>query len=378
VVEQRTHKPLVVGSNPSAATKVGLLSDNLEDLPIRELLVMFLGEDGKRRLRLRQMTNDQLFGSYDAELVCRHRSAKGLYEDRRVLRHFRDFLGQYPPSPELAKQFLSQFTNRKTATLARYVNTLKVFLGWYGEKLNYKVKAPKTLPSYVEDSDVDALVEAIRTKATYKHQVARDTLLIHLAANTGLRRTELANLRVGDIHLDQGILIIRAGKGEKDGVVPLNDKISALLSAYIKNMNPEQSLFGLKPSTISGKFEWFSRKAGVKLHCHSLRHRFGTRLIEAGANPEAVRRLMRHESLNVTQKYLSLSDKGLKEAVELLSSPKGTKPAKEEEEEPKVEQTPTWLEEIKLLPVFYKDGWMIVPTARSETGEIEEANGQGK
>jgi len=291
---------------------------------------MFLGEEGKRRLRLRQMTNDQLFEAYDAELVCRHRSTKGLYEDRRVLRHFRDFLGQFPPSPELAKQFLSQFTSRKTATLSRYVSTLKVFFDWYGEKLGFRVKLPRTLPPYVEDADINALLEAIRTKATHKRQVARDTLLVHLAANTGLRRTELANLRMGDIHLEQGILIVRAGKGEKDGVVPLNDKIGTLLSAYIKNMDPEQSLFGLKPSSISGKFEWFSRKAGVKIHCHSLRHLFGTRLIEAGANPEAVRRLMRHESLSVTQKYLSLSDKGLREAVELLNKPNGLQPAQEE------------------------------------------------
>jgi len=188
--------------------------------------------------------------------------------------------------------------------------------------LDIRVRLPRTLPPYTEDADINALLQAIETKATHKRTVARDSLLIHLAMNTGLRRTELSNLRVSDIHLDQGMLIVKSGKGEKDGVMPLTETISKLLQGYIKGMKPEQKLFGLAPSTISGKFTWFSQKAGVSIHCHSLRHIFGTRLIETGANPEAVRRLMRHESLNVTQKYLSLSDKGLREAINLLDDHK--------------------------------------------------------
>lgn len=317
-----TNKPLVVSSSLTAATGVGVLSDNLEELSIRELLTMLLGEDLRRKLMLRQLINKDLFALYDSELICRHRSAKGLYEDRRILKHFAEFLGQFPPMPALGKQFLSQFANRKTATLARYVAVLKPFFKWYGEELDMKVKLPRQLPPYIEEADINALIKAIETKATHKRLAHRDCLLIHLAVNTGLRRTELANLRVGDIHLEQNIVIVRAGKGEKDGVVPLNDTIATLLRGYIKNMKPEQSLFGVKPSTISGKFERFSKKAGVAIHCHSLRHHFGTQLVEKGANVEAVRQLMRHSRLDTTQKYLSLSVKGLREAVELLDAPK--------------------------------------------------------
>ena len=290
---------------------------------------MLLGEDMKRKLMLRQLRNDQLFEAYDAEIVCRHRSAKGLYEDRRVLRHFKDFLGEFPPSPTLGKQFLAQFTKLKTATYARYVAVLKPFFKWYGEELDIKVKMPARLPPYTEQADINALIKAIENKATHKRLANRDILLIHLAVNTGLRRAEISNLKVRDIHLEQSILIIRSGKGEKDGVVPLNDTIAILLRSYIKDMKPDQSLFGLKPSSISGKFEWFSRKAGVDIHCHSLRHHFGTQLVEKGANPEAIRQLMRHTRLDTTQKYLSLSGKGLREAVNLLDH----KPASEPESE---------------------------------------------
>ena len=48
-VEQRTHKPLVVGSNPSAATNVGILPETLEDISLREILGLLLGEEGKRK-----------------------------------------------------------------------------------------------------------------------------------------------------------------------------------------------------------------------------------------------------------------------------------------------------------------------------------------
>ena len=91
MVEQGTHKPLVSGPNPLVATKVAVLPHDIEELPLRQLLELLLGEDGKRKLRLRQMTNEQLFASYDSELVLKNQSLKGLYEARRVLKHFREF-----------------------------------------------------------------------------------------------------------------------------------------------------------------------------------------------------------------------------------------------------------------------------------------------
>ncbi len=201
-----------MGSNPSAATKVGILSE-LDDIPIRELFVALMDEGIKRKLKLRHLSNDKVFELYDGELILHHRSAKGLCEDRRTLRHFQDSLGQWPPSAELGIKFLSQYAHLKTATLARYTATIKGFFNWYGEKLNVKIPVNRQLPPYVEDADINALLETIRNKATHKKTVARDMFLIHLAVNTGLRRTELSNLKVGDIHLDQGILVVKREKG---------------------------------------------------------------------------------------------------------------------------------------------------------------------
>ena len=159
---------MVGGSNPSATTRVGVLPQDLESLTLRELLEMLLGEDGKRRLRLRYMTNDDLFACYDSELLLRNQSKKGLYEARRVLRHFQDFLGQYPPTPELGRQFLAQFAERKVTTKYRYAQIVGGFFDWYGEKLGVKVRVPRKLPEYTEERDVSALLKAIENKATHK------------------------------------------------------------------------------------------------------------------------------------------------------------------------------------------------------------------
>jgi hypothetical protein len=101
-------------------------------------------------LELKQKSNRELFALYEGELAFRHHSAKGLEEAKRVLKHFQDFIGESPPSPDLAKSFLAQFTNRKPTTIASYGGFLKVFLKWYGEELDIKFKVPKVLPSYVQ------------------------------------------------------------------------------------------------------------------------------------------------------------------------------------------------------------------------------------
>ena len=85
-------------------------------------------------------------------------------EAKRILKHFYDYLGEFPPTPELAKSFLSTFKNRKSTTIARYTAILKVFFKWYGEELDINIRVPKILPSYVDKADIDKLLEALKSK----------------------------------------------------------------------------------------------------------------------------------------------------------------------------------------------------------------------
>ena len=301
---------------PSIAHTVS--SSHNEELPIRELLETLLGPEGRRRLMLRRMGNQELFEVYDSDLVLRLHNAKNLSDTRKILSKFKEYLGGFPASPELAKGFLSQYADRKPRTLYRYAQMIRVFMKWYGEEMkDFRIKVPKSLPSYTENSDIDKLFTAIEDKKTHKGCIVRDSLLVMLALKTGMRRGELANLEPKDIHAD--FLMVRNGKNNKDRVIPLGGGISIRLQNFIEGMEPNEKVFKLKAPCITMKIKQFARKAGLDdLHAHTLRHKFATDLLEKGANIKQVQNLLGHENLATTEVYLSITDKGLREAINLL------------------------------------------------------------
>jgi integrase len=200
------------------------------------MLEMVLGSEGKRKLRLRHKTNDELFRLYDAQLILRYQTKDTLEEARRLMRHFREFLGEFPPTPELAASFLAKSAQRsgshpetmmqlKSTSLHRYHAVIQGFMVWYGGRLDFKIKVPDVLADYVEDADLEKLKAAMASKKTHKKVVGRNLLLIELACKTGLRRSELANLKVGDINLERQFLVVklllgkrRAGNVKQGGV----------------------------------------------------------------------------------------------------------------------------------------------------------------
>jgi len=294
-----------------------------EELPVRELLIMLLGEEGRRKMENMTKTNDQVFSEY-YDLIVNTHTAKSLYEAKRLLEKFRAFLGEFPPSTKLAIQFLNQFKDRKLNTRGRYSYVLSAFFRWYsGEKLPIKIRVPKILPQYVPSEDIDRLISVIPVKRSYKKKIVRDVLLVETAKMTGLRRGELASLKVGDLNLqgDDPVLIVRGGKGAKDRAVSLNPYIRGRLAAFVKGKAPHERVFGLAAKTISYKIRQWARKAGVPhLHIHSLRHYVGTTLFQRHANPRAVQVILGHESLEVTMRYADVVGEDTKEAVRLLES----------------------------------------------------------
>ena len=161
------------------------------------------------------------------------------------------------------------------------------------------------------------MLEASKHKKTHRDLAIRDTLLIKLAITSGMRRSELASLKVGDFDFATNRVQI-TGKGNKKRTIPLMNRTAEELKRYCRDKNPNDSLFGLKPECISNKMRKLSKKAGVNLQTHSLRHYFGTRLVEKGANIRAVQELVRHSSLGTTQVYIGVTAKHLEGAVSLL------------------------------------------------------------
>jgi hypothetical protein len=190
-------------------------------------------------------------------------------------------------------------------------------MAWYGEKLDVKAKLPGTLPTCHEDKDIEAILNVIQKKKTHKQDISRDTLLVILAWRTGLRRAELANLEARDIHPD--FLIVRSAKGTKDRPVPLLLNVGEKLHDFISEMKPDEKIFKINAVTLGIKIKDFAKRAGLdNFHCHSLRHKFCTDLLEKGADIRSVQELMGHETINTTQVYMAITDQRLRDTINLL------------------------------------------------------------
>jgi len=268
-------------------------------------------------------------------------NAKNLNDTRVILAKFRNELNGYPPSPEIAKGFLAQYTNRKPRTLYRYAQMIKGFMKWYGEPIDdFKVKVPRELPPYTEDSDLDKLFQAIEGKKTHKGCIVRDSLLVAVGLKTGMRCSELANLEPNDIHTD--FLVVRNGKGGKDRLIPLATSIAQRLHNFIEPMDAHEKVFKLKARCISNKIHQFAQKAGiVGFHTHTMRHKFATDLVEKGANIKQVQELLGHENLATTEVYLNITNQGLRDAINLLEG-------QEEETQPPSKYDQLVIEEIDM------------------------------
>ncbi len=153
-------------------------------------------------------------------------------------------------------------------------------------------------------------------------QSSRDRLLLELFYATGMRVSEMVNLKVEDVDFDDGWIRI-LGKGMKERFVPVGKNILKLLRKYIeeKRILPSGFLF----SKSNGKFitresiwkivKKYSLKAGIprKVAPHTLRHTFATHLLENGADLRTIQELLGHSNIDTTQIYTHINRRNIKE-----------------------------------------------------------------
>ena len=236
----------------------------------------------------------------------------------------REFLERYVEevrelTPASAISYLSRYARHKPTTRARYTTYLKGFFNFLGIHLELRVKVPKSLPPFIAAEDIEKLRTSLLNKKTHKGCGFRDLTLVDTAAKTGLRRSELANLRVRD--LDFGALRLKVvdGKGGKDRVVPLLPTLAESLRKLCAGKERDERVFGLSPVGLGMKIHTWAKKVGVQLNTHSFRHHFATTLVERGANLRAVQELLGHSNLNTTQLYVAVTGKHLDDAIKLLA-----------------------------------------------------------
>jgi len=179
------------------------------------------------------------------------------------------------------------------------------------------VKVPKHRPRPYTPEHIDRLLST----GAYK----RTRAMILLSAYAGLRAAEIAAVHAADFDLDAGVLKV-VGKGDRTDYLPLHPTLVELASTmgsgwwFPARRGREGHIHGRSVSTLLTNAK---KRAGIldsKLTGHSLRHAFGTELVRRGANIRAVQELMRHESLQTTQRYTEVLDEDRRTALAILPS----------------------------------------------------------
>src|SRR5215831_2605132 len=178
--------------------------------------------------------------------------------------------------------------------------------------------------------------EVARILTAPQHLKSRALLMTIYAA--GLRRSEVARLRVHDIDSARMTITIRQGKGQRDRVVMLSPVLLDTLREYWRCHKPKEWLFpGRNPNQpISGNdifmvFQHAVRQAGIskKVCPHSLRHSFATHLLESGTDLRTIQILLGHRSLKTTSRYLHVSQQRVRATTSPLDHLNLTRKASE-------------------------------------------------
>ena len=175
------------------------------------------------------------------------------------------------------------------------------------------MKRPKRLPEVLTKEETIAILKQIRNP---KHR-----LLIETIYGCGLRVSEAAKLKKYDLRFNEGIILIKSAKGNKDRIVTLPKTTGVKLNAYIETRadnNPymfDSNRGGhITIKTIQFILKKALKKTGIqkKAHVHTLRHSYATHLLEQGTDLRIIQRLLGHTNIKTTEIYTHVSTKLIK------------------------------------------------------------------
>ena len=229
--------------------------------------------------------------------------------------------------------FLSQLYDKGLSkpSVARALAAVRSLYRWLAReglveqnpaKLVATPKLPKKLPRVPTIEEMNSVIDGAMPEVAAFPE--RDRLLFELLYGCGIRNSELTGINLDDIRVSAEAILIR-GKGKKERYVPFGDSVKTALAAYLpaRKTNLEESgkhCGALLINRRGGRLTTRSvgriiKKIAVAkglspdVHPHTLRHAFGTHMLEEGADLRAIQELLGHERLATTQRYTQLSMK---------------------------------------------------------------------
>jgi len=219
------------------------------------------------------------------------------------------------------KLYLSEmFDNKSKNTIMLAAASLKFFYSEILKKKFENIKMPKKdnrLPEVLSKDEVKKLIDSTDNN--------KSRLIISMLYSTGLRVSELVNMKVEDINFNDSTGWVRKGKGSKDRFFALSKELAAELKEYLNGREHIYIFSKEKPLTtrnIQKIIRFTKKRAGInkKVTPHTLRHSFATHLLEQGTDIRMIQTLLGHSSLNTTQMYTHISGEQIKKVVNPLDS----------------------------------------------------------
>jgi integrase/recombinase XerC len=229
--------------------------------------------------------------------------------------------------------FLSQLYEKglSKTSVARALAAVRSLYRWLARegvveqnpaKLVATPKLPKKLPRVPTIEEMNAVIDGEMPDVAAFPE--RDRLMLELLYGCGIRNSELTGINLDDIRLSAEAILIR-GKGKKERYVPFGESAKSALATYLPARRNLVNAIRKQPAALlvnrrGGRLTTRSvgrivKKIAVakglspEVHPHTLRHAFGTHMLEEGADLRAIQELLGHERLATTQRYTQLSMK---------------------------------------------------------------------
>lgn len=249
--------------------------------------------------------------------------------------------------PVTISSYLAELKNdsAQSTTLSRKLSSLKGFFKYlYRNKYIDKnptetfhsTKLKRKLPSVLSFEEINKILELPDVNSILG---LRDKALLEVAYSSGLRVSEIINLKINDIYFDDEILRI-LGKGNKTRLVPIGSFAQQWLKKYLKDSRPSLEkkmksanyVFLNKRGTKLSRmgiwkiFNQYSAEAKIEkdIHPHTFRHSFATHLIEGGADLRAVQEMLGHSDISTTQIYTHIDREYIRQVYNQFH-PRGSK-----------------------------------------------------
>jgi len=205
------------------------------------------------------------------------------------------------------------------------------FWRWAAEELGYSnialgIPAPKytnrPIIPFTKEDIILLLHSCEQDAAGHKRQTSiRDRAIILFLLDTGLRRGEFLRLKVGDVDLDNGQVVIKPyGRGRKTSgrIVYIGNKARVSMwkyySTFAEPRHGDEKLWDLKPDALQNLVRRMGERCGVHAHSHRFRHTFAINFLRNGGNVFELQRLLGHNTLDMVRHYLNIAESDTEDA----------------------------------------------------------------